>query len=250
MRTLHYYDEIGLLEPAFIGKNGYRHYGDGELMRLQQILFFRELDFPLEKIKEIISSARFDIGIAMSDHKRLLLEKRKRLNRLLHTVDKTIEKLNNEKHLPSFSRTSEEVEGLGEKMKDKDLFEAFNQKQIDAYKKEAHERWGDTEAYKQSSQRTKHYSKEDFIRVAKEWDAIAQAYVANIDKGIESPEVQAIVQKHWDQINKFYNCTVEIFTGLGEMYAADERFAKNFRKYHNDLPEFIRDAMFFYCKNK
>lgn len=231
VRTLHYYDEIGLLEPSQILENGYREYGKKELFRLQQILFFRELDFSLTEIREILDNPNFDLEKALSGQRKLIKLKIERFEKLLKTVERTIEKRK-------------------ENMKDEDLFEGFDEEKIEQYKKEAKERWGNTDAYKESEKRTKNWSKDDFTKVAKEWDAIAKSYVDNMEKSFDSEEVQAVVQTHWDQINKFYTCTKEIFTGLANMYVEDERFAANYRRYHKDLPEFIRDAMLYYCKKQ
>lgn len=247
VRTLHYYDQIELLKPSFISENGYRHYGESELMLLQQILFFRELEFPLDKIKEIINNPKFDMLLAMADHKELLKIKKRRIEDLLQTVDKTILKLKKDSP-PSLIR-ADAMEGTGETVEDKELFESFSEEKMEEYKREAEARWGNTEAYKQSQARIKSWTKKDIKKVSKEWADIAKSYADNMDKGFDSSEVQAIVQTHWDQINKFYDCTTEIFCGLGDMYVNDERFARNYNKFHPGLANFVRDAMHYYCEH-
>ena len=229
VRTLHYYDQINLLKPAYIGENGYRYYSEKELAVLQQILFFRELEFPLEKIKEIITNHNFDVSKAMVDHKNLLKLKIERLDKLLHLVDKTISNIK------------------GKIMEDEELFESFDEKKLEDYKKEALERWGSTKEYKQSMEQTKNWSKEEIARVSKEWTDIAKSYAEVMGKGVASDEVQEVVKRHWDQIDKFYDCTPEIFQGLAQMYASDERFARNYNKFRHHLAESVRDAMLYYC---
>lgn len=121
VRTLHYYDEIGLLKPVRL-KNGYRQYGENELLRLQQILFFRELDFPLEEIQRIMNSRYFDMSVALHDQRKLLELKKKRLNGLIKTIDKTLTKIN-----------------LQNNMDDQELYGSFTKDEMDQYAAEAKE---------------------------------------------------------------------------------------------------------------
>src|SRR5437868_2330381 len=123
-RTLHYYDQVGLLKPSFIQKNGYRCYEEKELLQLQQILFFRELEFPLQKIKQIMHSDNFDSLAALIDQQRLLQFRKQRLEKLLKTIEKTI---TNQKG--------------GEDMKNDDAFSAFNDPTYQKYKDEVEQKW-------------------------------------------------------------------------------------------------------------
>ncbi|GAA0181506.1 MerR family transcriptional regulator [Clostridium sediminicola] len=229
VRTLHYYDEIGLLVPSNISQAGYRLYDDENLQRLQQILFFREIDFGLKDIKETIDNPNFDKTKALEKHKELLELKRDRMDRLIELVNKTLE---------------------GEK---KMSFKEFDMKEIkrvqEKYKEEVEERWGGTEAYKESERKTSKYGKEEWEEISKDSERIYKGFIDNMDKEVSSPEVQNYVKEWKNHITKyFYNCTKEILAGLGQMYIADERFTKNIDKYGEGLAEFMSKAIAYYCK--
>lgn len=229
-RTLHHYDEIGLLSPARNNSNGYRQYGESELLKLQQIMFFRELEFPLKEIQEIIKNPNFDMATALSDHRNLIEIKKKRMNALLKTIDKTLTKINKEKN-----------------MDDKELYAGFSKEEAETYAKEAKERWGNTDAYKQSQERAKKMTKEDWARINTETDALLNKIVLNMDKGPKSSEVQAQIAKHYDSLRTFYEPNIEMYRGLADMYVDDKRFSAFYQKYHKDLPAFMREAMRAYC---
>lgn len=229
-RTLHHYDEIGLLKPARIKSNGYRQYEEPELLRLQQILFFRELEFPLEEIRKILDNPRFDMATALADHRKLIELKRKRMDELLRTIDQTLKKITKEKT-----------------MHDQELYSGFSKEEAEAYAKEAKARWGNTEAYKQSQERVKKMSKEQFEQIGKEGDELQKEIVAHMDQGPDSPVIQALIAKHYDNLRHFYEPNLELYRGLADGYVSDPRFAAHFKKYHPDLPEFMRDAMHAFC---
>jgi DNA-binding transcriptional MerR regulator len=233
VRTLHFYDETGLLKPAHIAKNGYRFYGEKELLRLQQILFFRELDFPLEEIKQIIDDPKFSIVEALKDHKKQIELKRKRLTGLLETIDKTIKKMSNKKD-----------------MKDEELYQDFDTEDMKKYQQEAKEKWGNTKAYKQSQERTKNWKKEDYARVKKESEDLMNEIVKVMPKGPTSPEMQELVQKWRDGINQFYDTNLEMCRNLATMYVEDARFTATYEKYHEGLAVFMRDAIYYYCDHQ
>jgi|SRR6185369_153181 len=235
VRTLHHYDQIGLLKPSFSGSNGYRYYEEKELLRLQQILFFRELEFSLEQIKEIMTSPSFDTASALKEQKKLLLLKRDRMVDLLDTIDKTIKS----------------YEG-GEAMKNNALYGGFTKKQMEAYKEEAKKRWGHTDAYKQSEERTKQFTKADYERIAQEGAALTQAIADAHEKGflIDSPEVQALIEKHYNALRTFYEPNYEMYRGLGQMYIDDPRFTAYYEKFGKGLAVFMRDAINQYCDGK
>ncbi len=229
VRTLHYYDEIGLLRPSKITDAGYRLYDDTALARLQQILFFRELDFPLCKIREILDNPAFDQQGALHSHKKLLLLKKQRLERLITLVDNTL------KGEPEMS------------------FKAFDMSEIEQaqkqYSDEAKQRWGDTDAYTQSTKRTASYTKEDWARIQSETDAIYEGFAEQMNGDPASPAVQQLVADWQAHISRnFYDCTPEILKGLGEMYVNDERFTKTIDEHAQGLAQFISDAIKVYCK--
>ncbi|MFT8348571.1 MerR family transcriptional regulator [Clostridium saccharoperbutylacetonicum] len=229
-RTLHYYDEIGLLKPSQITDAGYRLYDENSLSELQQILFFRELNFPLNEIKEIMTNPEYDKTEALKKHKELLLKKRERIEKLITLVDNTI-KGDVEMSFKEFDMT--EIEGAKKK-----------------YAKEVKERFGNTEAYVESEEKTKNYGKEQWQKINAESKKLLKAFTDNMDKTPDSKEVQKLVKEWQDFITKsFYKCTNEILQGLGLMYVEDERFKKNIDSNGEGTAEFISKAIEIYCMN-
>ena len=236
-RTLHYYDEIGLLKPNSITESGYRIYNDKDLEKLQQILFFRELNFSLKDIKEILESEDFDRKHALENQRELLLKEKKRIECIIDTLNKTLMDIEGEKI-----------------MSKKEMFNGFDITEIEnhkrKYEKEVKEKYGNSDAYKESILKTSKYTKDDWKSVYGDMEGIFKAISENMDKGPESLEVQELVGKWRNFIsNNFYNCTVEIFRGLGEMYVQDERFTKNIDKTKEGLSEFLSEAIEIYCNN-
>ncbi len=230
VRTLHYYDEIGLLRPGRVEKNGYRSYGEDDLLRLQQILFFRELDLPLTDVKKMLDSPAFDRVRALRDHRQLIALKIKRLNGLSATIDKTVRKLTSEIN-----------------MDDKELYDAFDMKEVGQYAEEAKRRWGHTDAYKQSTARVKKMGKAGLARIAKESDELMKEIAARAGEAPDSEAVQKLIKRHYDNLRNFYEPTLEMYRGLAEMYVADPRFTAYYEKYRHGLAEFMRQAMIAFC---
>lgn len=233
VRTLHHYDQIGLLGSARNEKNQYRIYEESDLLRLQQILFFRELDFKLEDIKAIISSPNFDIAGALRDHKQMILLKRKRLDALMKTIDKTINKITNKKN-----------------MKDEELYDSFTKEEMNELAEEARQRWGHTAAYKESEKKMRSMTKEQMNAIKKEADGILKMAVSVIDKDVRSEEVQEVIALHYKHLSNFYTPNPEMYRGLAEMYITDPRFKKHFEEYHPSLPQFMHDAMLVFVEGK
>jgi DNA-binding transcriptional MerR regulator len=231
VRTLHYYDEIGLLKPSSIGANGYRHYGDEAVFRLQQILFFREMDLSLNEIKEIIDLPRFDLLTALQAHRARLQAKTRRLRDLIDTVDNTI------LHLTG------EID-MGDKKK---LFTGFTKEEEQRYAEEARQLWG-SEEVDASYKRWNSYSTEKQAAIKAEGGAIYQALAEVIDKGPDSPEAQGGIARWHQHMRYFYEPSVERLLGLGQMYVDDPRFTANIGQFHPDLPVFMRDAIQIYCE--
>lgn len=232
VRTLHYYDQIGLLKPSFVKDNGYRCYEEKELLKLQQILFFRELEFPLEKIKQVMGSAQFDSITALSDQQHLLELKKKRLEKLINTIKATILSLKG-----------------GEIMSDDKKFSAFSDPTYQKYKDEVERRWGNTDAYKQSMERVGKMTKEDLNRVKAEQEDIAQTTADLMKKGFssDSSEVQKQVSRFYQYLHHFYDPGYEMFKGLGQMYVDDPRFTEVYEKRAKGFAAFMRDAMAYYA---
>ncbi len=237
VRTLHYYDEIGLLKPESVSPAGYRLYSERDLERLQQILFFTELGFSLSRTKSILERPDFDRKKALLSHKELLIEKKKRLERMIASVDKTLETL----------------EG-GAEMSKKEMFEAFDMSEIERnmekYAEEAEQKYGGSKAYEESMKRAKSYTKEDWARIMHDADRIYKNLASLVGRDPADPEVQKAIGEWRQHIsNNFYECTLEIFRGLGDLYVDDVRFTQNIDKYKPGLAAFMREAMHIYCDN-
>ncbi|MFC7370217.1 MerR family transcriptional regulator [Fictibacillus iocasae] len=234
VRTLHHYDEIGLLVPDSSSASGYRLYSKSNLERLQQILFFKELGFGLLQIKEILDQPGFDRKEAMISHKELLLKKKERLENIIKTVDKTIRS----------------IEG-GTTMKEKEMFDSFSMEDIrkheEKYKEEVRKKYDKT-IVAESEKKTQQYSKEDWARIQAKSDEIYRTLASRMDHGPDDEVVQQVIAK-WRQLitDHFYECTLDIFRGLGDLYVDDPRFTKNIDKHKKGLAAFMRDAMHIYC---
>jgi MerR family transcriptional regulator, thiopeptide resistance regulator len=232
VRTLHYYDEIGLLKPKSHSASGYRQYGEEAVVRLQQIMFFRELGFGLDEIRKIISQPDFDVLQALQSHRILLTKKAERINELLATVDKTIRKLRGET-----------------KMQIKEYYQGFSDEQIEKYRQEVRQRWGD-DVLRASEARIIGMGKERFAALQAEGGSIFKAISDNMSKGFDSAEVQEQVAKWRQWLENFASYSDGAVLGLGQAYSQHLEFAKFFRKIHKDLPGFLTKAIEHYCKNK
>ncbi len=235
VRTLHHYDHIGILKPAHTEMNGYRLYNDENLAQLQQILFFKELDFTLQDIKEILDDPNFDKKKALHTHKQLLLEKKNRLERMIHSIEQTIQSIE-----------------VGSVMENKDRFEPFDMKKIEEhqkkYRKEVKEKYSGTKAYEESMKKTAAYNEDDWKRIHQKSGELYNRIVQVMHKGPKDAEVQRIVGEMRQHItDSFYECTPEIFRGLGDLYVNDPRFTKNIDKHQPGLSAFLREAMHVYC---
>jgi len=220
VRTLHYYDSIGLLKPEQLSDAGYRLYGTASLERLRQILFFRELDFPLEKIQRILDDPHFDRKKAMEEHIRLLCLQRERLDRLIALA--------------------------GKEVKEMDL-KVFQKEELEAYKKEAQKRWGHTEEYKESLKKEKAGDPEAAVKEL--MDCFAR-FGALLSEDPASEAAQNEVQRLQDCISKnYYKCTKPVLASLGQMYTQDERFKKNIDRMGGEgTAEFAAKAIGIYCR--
>ena len=227
VRTLHHYDSIGLLCPEKT-EAGYRIYSDKDIDCLQQILFFKELDFSLKEIKNIISDPSFNKEEALLAHKKMLLDKQAHISKLVETIDKTIRYQKGEIA-----------------MTDKEKFEGFDFSQGDLYEKEAREKWGD-KAVDDSKAKIKGNEAE----LGEKMNAIYRNLASLRHLSPESNEAQAAIEQWFYFLNDMGSYSLEAFEGLGEMYVADERFTKNIDKFGDGLALFMRDAMKIYSHKK
>lgn len=224
VRALHHYDEIGLLVPEKTTEAGYRIYSDENLGLLQQILFFKELGFPLKKIKEIIDSPSFEHQEALELQHKMLLEKRSRLEKMIVTIEKTIQHSKGE--IP---------------MSNQEKFEGFDFSS-NPYEQEAREKWGD-KAVDEANERAKAMTSSDQERFNEIYRNLATLRHLSPD----SKEAQEGIKEWYLYLNKIGNFTPEAFKGLGQMYIEDERFTKNIDKFGEGLALFMRDAMGIYA---
>jgi MerR family transcriptional regulator, thiopeptide resistance regulator len=229
VRTLHHYDQIGLLAPGGRSRTGYRRYAEPDLQRLQEIMFYRELGFALEEIAALVNDPDIDPAEHLRRQHRLLTERLGRVRRMVEAVEKALEA-----HTMGISLSPEE------------RFEVFGEHDPERYEDEVKQRWGETDAYKESQRRVKSYSKEDWLAIKAEAAEITQAYADAMTAGVaaDSPAAMDLAERHRQHIGRwFYDCPPEMHRGLGEMYVADERFAANYEPLATGLTAWIRDAI-------
>jgi len=231
-RTLHHYDAIGLLKPSSIGDNGYRYYGEESLLQLQQILFYRELEMPLEDIKKIMGRRDFDVLAALESHKDALKKRIERTEHLLQTVDNTINDLKGKK-----------------KMNPKGLFEGFSEEEQEKLAEEAAQTW-DAETVRTSNKKWKSYSDAEKKKILDEGKALYTGLTAVMSNGAASKDVQAIIARWHKDLQYFWSPNDEQLLGLADLYNDDPRFKANYEKVHPGLAEFLREAVKVYVKNR
>jgi DNA-binding transcriptional MerR regulator len=237
-RTLRYYDQIGLLSPARINSSGYRIYGENEVDRLQQILFYRELGVSLESIKDIISATSFDGIKALKEHHEQLLEKREQINLLIANVEKTI--------AVTEGRTT---------MSNKEKFEGFKNKLIDdnekKYGKEIREKYGN-DTVEKSNQKMKNMSEEQYKEVTELGETVLTKLKLAFEAGDPTSDLaQEVADLHRKWLSYYWDSyTMEAHAGLAQMYVDDERFTAYYDKEQPGAAKFLRDAIFYYTGTK
>lgn len=227
VRTLHYYDEIGLLQPTEITEAGYRLYDDTALERLQHIMLFRELEFPLKEIKRIVNCSDFDRNKALEQQIQLLTLKKEHIENLI-----------------TFARG---IHGIGVRNMD---FSAFDSRKIDEYAAQAKATWGKTEAYREYEQKTAEMSNEDKNKLGNEMMQLFVEFGGMLDKQPKDDEVQAQVKKLQDYITEhFYTCTKEILLSLGRMYSGGGSMTENIDSAGGEgTAAFVHEAIKIYCE--
>jgi DNA-binding transcriptional MerR regulator len=229
VRTLHYYDAIGLLRPSERTTARYRRYRHGDLEDLQQILLYRELDFPLDAIRRLMLDPAFDRRSALIAQRAHLAARARRMQAILEAIDAALDAL---------------LKGIP--MADTDLFEVFGEFDPTVYEAEVKERWGATDAYAASARRTATYTKDDWRAIKAEAEAIGAGLGARLAAGAgpDDAEARALVERHRQHIDRwFYPCSMEMQVQLGEMYVADPRFAATYERIQPGLARFVRDTI-------
>lgn len=223
VRTLHYYDEINLLTPSFIAENGYRYYDNEAFEKLQEILLFRELEFPLKEIKKIVGNAAYDREAALKDQIQLLELKKRHLEKVIQ-------------HAKTLQQKGENYMN----------FEVFDKSDLLAFQEEAKERWGNTAAFQEFSAKT---NKEGFAQISSEMSGIMMEFgkMKNLSADDSKVQKQVEVLKAYISEN-FYNCTNEILASLGQMYIADNRFTQFIDQVGGEgTATFVSQAIAIYC---
>ena len=229
VRTLHHYDEVGLVTPSDRTEGGYRLYGPEAIDRLQEVLFFRELGFGLEEIRGIVDAPEYQRAAALARQRRLVEQKATRLLDMMDALDVAIE-----------------AERQGIVMNPEEKLEVFGDFDPDEHVQEARERWGDSDAYRDSVRRTASYTKADWQQINAENQQINEALLALMAADVppDDPAAMNLAEEHRAQITKwFYECTPEIHAGLGQMYVADLRFKENIDKAGAGLADYLSAAI-------
>ena len=229
VRTLHYYDQIGLLKPSSYGENGYRYYDESSAILLQQVLFFRELGFALDEIRAIVGQPGFNVRRALEEHRVLLSKRADRIAGVLQTVDKTIKMIEGEIDMDI-----------------KEYYEGFSDAQIEECRSEVRQRWG-ADTLRDSEARVMQMGKDGFAAQQAKGNAIFRAMAGLMPKDPASPDVQEQVGRWREWLECFSSYTDDAVLGLGRVYSEDARFAAFFEKYHPDLPAFFTRAVEHYC---
>ena len=232
VRTLHYYDEIGLLKPQYRHDNGYRYYGVEEVMLLQQIMFFRELGFSLDEIRTIISSPDFDVSEALEQHRDLLLKKDERLRELINTVERTMSK-----------------KGKRSTLKIKEFYQGFSNEQIEKYREEVRSRWG-SKTLEESEKKVIDMGQEKFIALQAEGGKIFKTIMENMSEGYDGKFIQELIAEWRKWLENFHHYSEEEIVELGQAYSQHADFIKFFKQYSDDLPVFLTRAIEHYYMHR
>lgn len=228
IRTLHHYDEVGLLTPGGRSAAGYRVYEALDLERLQRILFYRELGFTLKDISTILEDPCTDADGHLRRQRALLTERIERLRAMVEAIDYEME-----------ART------MDIPLTPEERLEVFGEFRPEDYAEEAEQRWGETEGYRQSQRRVASYKKEDWQQLKAEEEGVRARLAAALAAGLapDSEEAMDAVEAHRQHISRwFYECTRDIHLGLADMYVNDERFRSNYDATAPGLAQYIRDA--------
>jgi DNA-binding transcriptional MerR regulator len=229
VRTLHHYDRIGLLSPSGRTAAGYRRYSAADLDRLHQVLLYRELGFPLEEVATLLDDPSADPAEHLRRQHRLLRDRLDRTAAMVAAVEKEME-----------------ARQMGISLTPQERFEVFGDHDPEQYEAEVQERWGDTDAYRESSRRAAAYTKDDWVRVRAEGEDVEARMAAALQAGVapDSPEAMDLAEEARQQISRaFYDCSPEMHAGLGRMYVEDERFTAHYERRAAGLAQWVSTAV-------
>jgi MerR family transcriptional regulator, thiopeptide resistance regulator len=229
VRTLHHYDEIGLLRPSRRSASGYRLYTDADLVRLQHVVVYRRLGFALEEVAVLLDDPGADVAAHLRRQRAAVTSRLDELTELVTAIDRALEA---------------EVSGI--RLTREEQRELFGEGFKEEYQQEAQERWGDTEAWRQSQQRTSRYTKADWQAMKAEADGINAGFVAALQAGepADGERATALAEGHRQHITRwFYDCPPDMHACLSTMYTDDERFRKTYEDQATGLAQYVRDAV-------
>ena len=229
VRTLHHYDRIGLLVPSGRSESGYRLYAYADLERLREIRLLRELGFGLDAIGRLLDVAAYDRRSALVAQRDLLVERLERTQRIIRGVDRALK------------ATAE-----GKEMDETEMFEGLEEFDHRRYEAEVEQRWGDSEAYKESKRRTSRYGKADWTRIKKEGDAVFARLAELLARGAraDGPEAMDLAEEHRRHIDRwFYPCSPGLHRQVAALYTADPRFEAYFEKHGAGLAGYVQEAI-------
>ncbi len=236
VRTLHFYDEVGLLKPAYYGGNGYRFYEEKQLLALQQILFFRELGFELKHIQRLLGRSDFDQAAALKSHRKVLQKSLERTEELIRTIDKTLAHMKGKK-----------------KMKHAELFRGFDETKQAEYERQLIERFGGEmrKGIAQSRRRVKDWTKSDWQHSGNEWNDICAGLVQAMGRklAVNSGEVQGLIRRHYEWLKKFWTPNRESYAGHGR-FLLETDLRKAYDKHDPKLAEFMVEAMNVFAEHE
>ncbi len=238
VRSLHLYDEIGLLKPAQRSEAGYRFYGETELLRLQQILFFKELGFPLAQVKQVLEQPDFELLKALEWQKKAFLERRAQMEQVLQTIDQTILHLKNKGVMSNVDW----------------LYRGISKEQSEAWRKEATEQWGD--AVEKSEKSLNDLSRAKVEELVAEQKAVGESLYRMRHHDPTSSEVQAMLVRHYQVIRAFWGTTghsdkqAAAYAGLGDLYLADERYTMIDEEPQPEYAQFLQQAMAYFAETR
>ncbi|WP_051266766.1 MerR family transcriptional regulator [Nakamurella lactea] len=229
VRTLHHYEQIGLLEPEQRSPSGYRQYSPADLDRLHHILYYRELGLALPDIATILDDPNTDSGSHLRRHRELLQQRHDRLGNMIAAIDKELEAYT-----------------MGTDLTPEEKLEIFGPDYDPSWEQEAQERWGDTDAWKVSAQRTPTFSKDQWKKIKADGDALMAKFGDAKRRGVapDSDEAMALAEEHRHSIEVFYPCSHAQQRGLADMYLADERFSKTYDDVEPGLAQWVHDAVY------
>jgi DNA-binding transcriptional MerR regulator len=229
VRTLHHYDRIGLLSPSGRTAAGYRQYAAADLDRLHQVLLYRELGFPLEEVATLLDDPSADPAEHLRRQHRLLRDRLERTSAMVAAVEKEME-----------------ARQMGISLTPEERFEVFGDRLPEEYEAEAEQKWGDTGAWAQSQQKTRAYSKDDWVRIKAEGEEVEARFAVALKDGVpaDSERAMDIAEEHRQQITRnFYDCPPQMHAGLGRMYVEDERFTAHYEQIAPGLAQYVSTAV-------